>query len=82
MFVRLSREVPPEDQLRMVEAAVKYHELRKDNQMIRSETERLCFDLLRALGETTEKLNLRTEEVQRIQNILEDTHARILKAFM
>lgn len=82
VFVRLSREVPPEDQLRVVEAAVKYHELRKDNQMLRSETERLCFDLLRALGETTEKLNLRTEEVQRIQNILEDTHARILKAFM
>ena len=82
VFARLSREVPPEDQLRVVEAAVKYHELRKDNQMLRSETERLCFDLLRALGETTEKLNLRTEEVQRIQNILEDTHARILKAFM
>ena len=82
LFVCLSHEVPPEDQLRVVEAAGKYGDVRKDNQFLRSETERLCFDLLCVLGETTEKLNLRTEEVQRIQDILEDTHARILKAFM
>ena len=82
VFVRLSYQVSPEDQLSVLEAARKYGEVRKDNRLLRSETERLCFDLLSALGETTEKLHLRTEEVQRIQNILEDTHARILKAFM
>ena len=82
VFVRLSRQASPEDQLRVLEAARKYGEVRRDNQVLRSETERLCFDLLRALGDTTEKLHLRTEEVHRIQSILEDTHARILKAFM
>ena len=82
VFVRLSHQASAEDQLRVLEAARKYCEVRRDNQFLRAETERLCFDLLRALGDTTEKLNLRTEEVHRIQSILEDTHARILKAFM
>ena len=82
VFVCLSHLVSPEDRLRVLEAAGKYRAVVKDNQLIRSEAERVCFDLLRAFGETTEKLHLRTEEVHRIQNILEDTHARILKAFM
>ena len=82
VFVTLSRQVSPEDQLRVLEAAEKYGVLVRDNQLVRSEAERVCFDLLRVFGETTEKLNLRTEEVHRIQDILEDTHARILKAFM
>jgi len=82
VFVCLSHHVSPEDRLRVLEAAGKYRAVVKDNQLIRSEAERVCFDLLRAFGETTEKLHLRTEEVHRIQSILEDTHARILKAFM
>lgn len=82
VFVRLSHQASPEDQLGVLEAARKYGAVRSENQFLRSETERLCFDLLRALGDTTEKLHLRTEEVHRIQSILEDTHARILKAFM
>ena len=82
VFVRLTHQVSHEDQLSVLEAARKYGDVRRDNQVLRSETERLCFDLLSALGETTEKLHLRSEELQRIQNILEDTHARILKAFM
>lgn len=80
-FACLSLEADPEDQAGILAAAARYRAAQMESVMLRSESERICGDLLKAFGDAAERLQLTNDQVQGVQKTLRDVQHRIIKVF-